>query len=411
MSTAVPSVLRRWLIPSSAALAVVAGGVAVGLVTNAADRSLAPRSAQELLADLLTAHPDGVQGTATIKSDLGLPPLPIPSAGTADLGSLANGTHTLRVWYASPGQARVALLGRDGETDVIINGADRWIWSSKHNTAVHGTGPDDHGLLDLLGQGGIIGVLGGLAGGGAPVGGPDPAAPGPGGVGLDPSALANLAMTFLQRSTDVTTTSDATVAGRSVYELVLRPRDPASLIGSVVLAIDAEQKFPLRFAVNARDGGAPAVEVAFTEVSFTRPDASQFTFNPPPGATVNEEGDQAVPPVGGPHGAPGPDGPPTGPAMGPGADQTLPTTPDHAVVGSGWTSVIVAKAPADFGGEQAGQLLSLLPPVSGDWGSGRLLKTRLVSVLLTDDGRLLAGAVNPQRLYEAAADPAAKLGS
>jgi hypothetical protein len=71
----------------------------------------------------------------------------------------------------------------------------------------------------------------------------------------------------------------------------------------------------------------------------------------------------------------------------------------------------VAKAPADFGGEQAGQLLGLLPTVSGDWGSGRLLKTRLVSVLLTDDGRLLAGAVNPQRLYEAAADPAAKLGS
>ncbi|MBM0236720.1 hypothetical protein JNW88_05375 [Micromonospora sp. ATA32] len=40
--------------------------------------------------------------------------------------------------------------------------------------------------------------------------------------------------------------------------------------------------------------------------------------------------------------------------------------------------------------------------VSGDWGSGRLLTGKLFSVLLTDDGRLLAGAVTPERLYQAA---------
>ena len=111
MSIAVPATVRRWLVPASAALAVVGGGVAIGVVTNAADSALPPRSAEELLVDLQTAQVDGLQGTLTFRADLGLPPLPVPSLGSADLGSLASGTHTLRVWYANPGQARIALLG------------------------------------------------------------------------------------------------------------------------------------------------------------------------------------------------------------------------------------------------------------------------------------------------------------
>ena len=48
------------------------------------------------------------------------------------------------------------------------------------------------------------------------------------------------------------------------------------------------------------------------------------------------------------------------------------------------------------------KLLGGLPAVSGDWGSGRLFTSKLFSVLLTDDGRVLAGAVTPERLYQAA---------
>jgi len=40
--------------------------------------------------------------------------------------------------------------------------------------------------------------------------------------------------------------------------------------------------------------------------------------------------------------------------------------------------------------------------VSGSWGSGRLLQTSLVSVLITDGGRAYAGAVQPSVLYAAA---------
>jgi hypothetical protein len=44
-----------------------------------------------------------------------------------------------------------------------------------------------------------------------------------------------------------------------------------------------------------------------------------------------------------------------------------------------------------------------MTPVSGAFGSGQLLRTALVSVLLLDDGRLLVGAVTPATLEQAAA--------
>jgi hypothetical protein len=55
--------------------------------------------------------------------------------------------------------------------------------------------------------------------------------------------------------------------------------------------------------------------------------------------------------------------------------------------------------------DEAGVLDALLggtTEVDGPYGSGRLLQTELVSVLLLDDGRLLAGAVEPDVLFEAA---------
>ncbi|WP_279579266.1 hypothetical protein [Fodinicola feengrottensis] len=88
------------------------------------------------------------------------------------------------------------------------------------------------------------------------------------------------------------------------------------------------------------------------------------------------------------------------------------------VVGQGWTSVLVAKLPANAlspnssaqpdakkpgGGASINpmELLSSLPRVSGTWG-GRLFSSALVSALITDDGRVLVGSVQPSLLYAAA---------
>ena len=50
-----------------------------------------------------------------------------------------------------------------------------------------------------------------------------------------------------------------------------------------------------------------------------------------------------------------------------------------------------------------GALLSAARPVHGAWGSGRLLRTSLISVLITSDGEVLIGAVQPSVLYADAA--------
>jgi hypothetical protein len=52
-------------------------------------------------------------------------------------------------------------------------------------------------------------------------------------------------------------------------------------------------------------------------------------------------------------------------------------------------------------------LLKATVPVHGSWGSGRLLKTTLLSVLITSKGQILLGAVTPSVLY---ADVAADAG-
>ena len=48
-------------------------------------------------------------------------------------------------------------------------------------------------------------------------------------------------------------------------------------------------------------------------------------------------------------------------------------------------------------------LIAAATPVHGAWGSGQLLHTSLVSVLITNNGHVLIGAVTPAVLENAAA--------
>ena len=405
----------RWLVPAAVALAVIGGGAAIGALGAVAEPRLAPRSAAQLLVDVQTARLDGLSGTVVQRADLGLPGLlGLAGGGTGgngggqgstDLTSLISGTHTLRIWYAGPDQARVALLGTLGETDVILNGRDLWTWDSRANKATHRKLPAN-GRTDKPGAGLV------------------PLDPG----GVTPQQLADAALAAISPTTDVSTSSNTRVAGRDAYELSLAPRDRASLVAAVRVAIDAQEHIPLRVQVFAKGGGDPAIEVAFTEVSFARPDPEQFAFNPPPGATVTEEGDDH-PGTGGeakPGDKPGTQQPGTQQPKAPEPGTKLDPTGDRpaiGVVGESWTSVLVARLPkeiADSLGQAGGApgeqgrgdplaLLGQLPKVSGPWGTGRLLTSKLFSALLTDDGRVLVGAVTPERLYLAAMDPAAQL--
>src|ERR1022692_3958250 len=75
------------------------------------------------------------------------------------------------------------------------------------------------------------------------------------------------------------------------------------------------------------------------------------------------------------------------------------------VIGSGWMAVGVFPAGGLTGspGGVPGALLRSATPVHGSWGRGRLLRSSLLSVLITSNGKALIGAVAPSVLYAAAA--------
>lgn len=381
----------RWAVPGAVVAIVIA---AAGVTAVAADASptLPPRSAAELLVDVQTAGVTAMSGTVVQTADLGLPDLPITMGGrgSADFTSLVSGTHTLRVWFDGDDQQRLALLGTMDESDIIRNGSDVWIWSSADNTATHYQLPArPEGAAEL------------------PESAPESA------LAMTPQQAADAALAAIDPTTSVTTDGTAEVAGRDAYELVLSPKtapgDPQSLIGQVRIAIDAEQHIPLRVRVYAASAPEPAFEVGFSEISFDVPGPEHFQFSPPPGATVTDSTlGQDVP------------GEAELPSTEPDDAESAGSGPEPTVVGTGWSSVLVATLPmadptatvepapdtSGRGGSDAGELQSVLgslPQVSGDWGSGRLLTSALFTVLITDDGRVLGGAVPPEALYEAAA--------
>ena len=352
--------LLRWGAPVVAAAAVAA--VVSGVFTAQADPSLPTKTAGQLLVDLQGAQVDGLSGTVVQDSNLGLPQLPdiASGGGSSSLTSLLTGSHTLRVWYAGQDKQRVALLGSLGETDVVRNGTNAWLWASDSNSATHYAIP-------------------------AGKAGKDEADHLP--AGVTPQQAADAALRALDPTTEVTTSSTTSVAGRSAYELVLVPKDTRSLVGQVRLAVDSATSVPLRVQVFGKNSGnGPAFSVGFSSVSFDVPAATQFTFNPPPGATVTEGSLPAHPQ--------------------PSAGDAQRVRKAVTTVGTGWTTVVVLSVPGSTGSGPSdgplGAFVDQLPKVSGSWGSGRLMTSTLASALLTDDGRLVVGLVPPDMLYAAA---------
>ncbi|GIE06706.1 LolA family protein [Paractinoplanes durhamensis] len=358
----------RWLVPSAAAVVVIGGGAVAGTLVASADSSLPERSAAQLLVDVQNAKVDGLSGTIVESADLGLGALGSLAQSSGDLTSLLGGSNTARVWYAGETKARLALIGTSGETDVIRNGPDVYVWKSADKTASHLT---------------------------IPAGAASHQEQLPSALPQTPQEAADAALAAIDDTTAVSTTGAAKVAGRDAYELVLSPKDSASLIGQVRLAIDAEKHIPLRVDVYAKNATSPAVRVAFQQISFAVPDAEQFVFKAPPGTKVTEgsvadiEKQQK--------------------AAAQKAEAAKPQLAEGPkVIGKGWTSIVSAKLPKSDGSapaeaQQAQGLIGMLPAASGSWGKGHVFAGTLFSVLVTDDGRVFAGAVTPEKLYEAAA--------
>ncbi|GAB3966854.1 outer membrane lipoprotein carrier protein LolA [Actinoallomurus acanthiterrae] len=364
----------RWAVPVGV-LAVVGAAAGAGPVIAAAQGSpsLPPKTAAQLIAAVQQAHQGGkvqpLSGTVVENASLGLPALPGGASSTSPM-SLLSGSNTARVWYGDETHVRLALLGTGSETDFIRNGQDTWEWSSDQNTATYRkvTEQAKH---------------------------PEAAAPSK--TPMTPQQAADQALAAVGKTTEVRVDPTAHVAGRDVYELVLTPKDGRSLIGRVRLALDGKTYVPLRVQVFARGANSPAFQVGFTSVTFSKPAAANFAFTPPAGAKVVRKTAATA-----------------------GSDAKAPEkkkieaarrAAGTSTIGTGWTTVKRLSLPqnAQQGAQKKDQsgILSTLQkaatPVSGSWGSGKLLRTKLVSVLLTDDGRVYVGAVTPDVLEQAAA--------
>jgi outer membrane lipoprotein-sorting protein len=317
---------------------------------------LAPRSAAQLLASVGQASHVQYTGTVVETASLGLPSL--PSNLTGDSSSpyaLLTGSHTMRIWYGSPDHFRLSVPGTLSETDLIRNGGTLWEWESGSNTADKFAVPDKNDNETQT----------------AP---------------LTPQQAANDAISAVGPTTTVSTDPNVSVAGQSAYELVLAPKSDQSLIGQIRIAVDSANGLPLRVEVFARGATSPAIQVGYTQIQFVAPAASELTFTPPPGSHVTHgEASQGQE------------------VQGQGQE------PATKTFGSGWLGVV--QLPGSVLGEMSGKdqeltsaLFGTAVNVSGSWGSGRLIRTSLVDILIADNGNTMyIGAVQPSVLYAAAA--------
>jgi outer membrane lipoprotein-sorting protein len=352
----------RWAVPAGAL--VVTGGILAGSLITAAQAApgLPARTPAQLLAQVADATTPPLTGTVVETAAFGLPSLP-STGSTTSLSSLLTGSHTIRVWYASPQHFRLAVPQSLSESDVIRDGRTAWLWQSTLNKVTKFTLPAN-----------------------APDKTTVPDQP------VTPQQAAQQVLAAVGPTTAVSVASNVSVAGQAAYALVLVPKDHRSLVGQVQIDVDARNGVPLRLQVFARDASTPAFQVGYTAIQFVTPAAADLTFTPPPGATVTQENLS-----GGDHGK-------------------APDTNGVTTIGKDWLTVLklsssdLTAGPSGSGGPASGDssavlrtLLAAATPVHGAWGSGKLLRTSLVTVLMTDSGPAYIGAVQPSVLYAAAA--------
>jgi outer membrane lipoprotein-sorting protein len=392
--SAIPRFSRRgrWAVPAGA-VAVVAAVAAVSAITVAQAAPVLPaRTPAQLLAALAgdRTPPPQLTGTVLETATLGVPQLPGDENPTS-ITSLLAGSHTLKIWYGRHGQLRLAAPVQMGESDFILNGNTAWLWQSNTDSVTKFVLPAERGT------------------GRKPMHPQAPRTP------LTPQQAARQALAAVGPSTRVTTEANVRVAGQAAYQLVVAPKSSQSLIGKITIALDAQHlSVPLRVQVFARGATSPAIQIAYTSISFVAPAAANFHFTPPPGAKVHtaalgaETGWSAYAPLSGAQYNPqqvrviGKNWLSVG---------VLPASALSELAGQGNAASVAGQAARSAsggggsisGGAVFGALLGSAHPVHGAWGSGRLLHTTLISMLITSTGHVLIGAVTPSVLYAAAA--------
>jgi outer membrane lipoprotein-sorting protein len=370
----------RW-IPSIVAPALVAASVLVSTVSANANVVLPEKTASQILQFINTDENLAFSGSVTKIANLGLPsvgliPQSMVQGNVGTILGLLAGTQKANLYYNGPKSVRVQMLDDMSERDFIVNGQNVWFYDATKQTAQHvafkATDTTEQAESHAMWN--------------------EKSAKLPFDV-TSPAAIADYFLSQIDPSTTVTTGQNILVAGRGSYELVLTPKSTGTLIASVTISVDGKTGLPLAVAVYAVGQDAPAFKITFDSVSFSAPADSLFAFTPQAGVAVKELSQPA-------------DGKPSRhiehqPTA---AEQATQQAEMERLKAEGWAAIIDMPA-SKASTKQLDSLRSnayfsqLTSAVSG----GRIFSTALFNILITDDGRVFAGAVTKQKLLEAAA--------
>jgi outer membrane lipoprotein-sorting protein len=358
-------------------LAVIVGVAGVRAAIGTGRPTLPAITPAQLLAKLAGASQAAFSGTATMTTDLGLPNLPSTGIQGANPILLLAGAHTLQIESDGPDRQRVGFLAQLSEYVAVRDGDQLWLYDST-------SGSVTHRLLRLGAH---------HAAGGVPPATASPAA-------LAPTQMAQGLLALAGPRAQLTVTGTERIAGRDAYTLTVEPNQTGTLVQEMQLAIDASTGVPLRVALYPGATQTPALELRFTHISYHAPAASEFTFTPPPGASVTDVTNK-------------PKKPGTGISMHRhGAHFTTVAEVDGVSVGkveraflSGNSSLdpSLADVLTDSVREFVVEVATSGVSVKGAFGTGLLYTTRLVTVLVTNDDRIFVGLVSPQVVEAAAA--------
>ncbi|HEX7306113.1 hypothetical protein [Lentzea sp.] len=349
---------RKVTLAASAAV-VVTGAAGLSLLAMPAGAGQPPSlpqvSAETLVEQVLTSKPGAFGGTVEVDNKLGLPAI-------SEIPQLADGKHSARIWTDGNGKVRLALPNGQSEQTVVDDGTTTWSWNSADNEVTKSEHRGDKG---------------------------DKSEPGRENKAVDPAAAAREIVGKTKEFSDISVDGTARVANRAAYELVLTPKaSEKTLVREVRIAVDSELKMPLRVAVLTNGTAEPAGTVGFREINVGPQDSKLFEFTPPSGAKVTtpeakEQQRGSKPELG--------------------LDQAL-QGENPQVFGTGWDTVVGARIPAQamtqVPAEAQGLVDRFTKKVSGSWGSGKLFTTKVATVLIADDGRVVAGAVPEQVLFD-----------
>jgi outer membrane lipoprotein-sorting protein len=372
--------LLKWAPAVGAVVVVTVAAIAIPMTANASS-TLPIKTPAQVLALVAGSHVSAFSGTIEQTSDLGLPSLPSTGPGSdssvASTLELLTGTHTVRVYVDGPKDARVQVLDSMAERDVIRNGSNLWVYDSSANTVEHATIAAQTGTRKAH--------LGAMPQGAMPQTSTPQTTPPQAmtGTAKTPAQIASALLSALKSTSTVSVGTDATVAGRSAYDLILTPKVSDTLIGSVSIAVDSATGMPLGVDVDARGQTTPAFSVHFGSLTLAKPAASLFAFTPPANAKVTEVKTTK------------PSKPGTKHTDSKHTDTTKPT-----LTGKGWDAVATIAKQSELTKLEASSEFGLL---TSTVDGGRLFHTTLFNVLFATDGRVLVGSVSAARLEEVAA--------